>query len=664
MRRVGGAFNVLIGSEFTLTNSRLKNISAAMHGGIAAVNSGCNLTMDGVTMDGASAGTFGGAFWSEGNVILKGNTQLVNSRAATSSGGAIFLSTSGTVLLDGTSVVVSNNTAATCGGAIYAGQTTGITLGSNVLITGNKVTADSTGDAMCLQQSSLAPLVKVTSTGSAAPTINGNVWVADSTYAKALQDSGVFSQVKGTLITRGGATHLAYVGTAPAANRSLQPGEALPSFKFKALDAFGQTANVISLKPVIVRVLAVDRSTGLNVTVKGENTKAILDTDTNAVTFDGLSIPALPGSYAVYAKGLEGTIDMLPGDNVTTWFNFTVASCNPLTEKFVASVGACLPYLTISTGLRLAMGVIAVICFVGTVVAMAMMWNYREFKVVKANSPLFVIIACFGSLIAYFAVIFSGFIVAPWVCFVRIWTENLGFFMVVTAVILKTRRIQLIFTNKTTSTKKFKDSLKDQTLLRYLAFVMVCVVGFCVIWSIQEPPTPVESVLYGTYIDNQKCKGGSLELIMKAARIIAQLLYVYLAYSIRDVPSSFNESRIMSFASYNWLFFGLLLSTLVDFIIDPNVSFVVYCMSILIPHAVSVILLCGLKVFRVVSDPIAANADTLHPSQANTANTMKNATRITGATGLASGIASGTATSDANVSSQRQGESPKAKPVV
>jgi hypothetical protein len=131
------------------------------------------------------------------------------------------------------------------------------------------------------------------------------------------------------------------------------------------------------------------------------------------------------------------------------------------------------------------------ICAAITIGLVVYMYLNRTFRVIQASSPTFLAIVALGSIISY-----GGTFVSIWeptvlYCSLYPWFKYIGFALVFGALLIKTYRIQVIFTSKSKSQKNAP--IKDGSLLVRLFLYVSSWIVLLTIYSAYSPIRPYVS---------------------------------------------------------------------------------------------------------------------------------------------------------------------------
>ncbi|KAJ3204963.1 hypothetical protein HDU67_009196 [Dinochytrium kinnereticum] len=261
--------------------------------------------------------------------------------------------------------------------------------------------------------------------------------------------------------------------------------------------------------------------------------------------------------------------------------------------------------------MRYAFDGIVGLCSLFTIGLFCYMLAYSKMKIFMASSPNFLALILVGANISYIGVyLFSiypmasgsrtfGLLPSDESCVTFGWLKYLGFAVVFGALLVKvapsnpcinkTYRISVIFVNKKNKIRKLNDSVM---LIYFTAIVAVWVV-ILVIWTVipsQRPYLKVESIANvarnGTILNFYQtpvCEFNNYNFVCLGAMVITLGVGVYLTYTVRNTPSSFNESKWIAIGIYNWVVIGIVLNAISNFAVkDPDVIFVMEALVVIL----------------------------------------------------------------------------------
>lgn len=202
--------------------------------------------------------------------------------------------------------------------------------------------------------------------------------------------------------------------------------------------------------------------------------------------------------------------------------------------------------VTLSWALRRALMGLTVVTIIAAFGIMAFVVYFRELKVVKTASPYFLVIILSGCVLQYSEIIVEYPEPQNTMCIMRLWFRHTGFGLGFTSLLLKTWRISVIFRVK--SAQKIK--ITDRHLLQRLAPILVLYIMYLLAWSLAGPSQVIEMKMP----KDLKFTECSIDWWDHAILIFEMLFLfwgIHLCYNVRKAPSSFNESKFISWSIYN-----------------------------------------------------------------------------------------------------------------
>ena len=248
----------------------------------------------------------------------------------------------------------------------------------------------------------------------------------------------------------------------------------------------------------------------------------------------------------------------------------------------------------------------AVIIF-AVFVCMVIIALFRERPVFKASSPVFLLYMCVG-IAMLCSSIFSraneslgGLSSRTAACVSDLYLCNLGYFLIVGALLLKTYRLRAIFLRRSLTGKIafLQDSRLALVLIGILMAETVMLLALeqshrltSVLDSIDNETvywhcsTPSDTDLTGLYLP-----------ITIAFRFVLLALTAACVYSVREIPSQFNEATSLLATVYNLLFLSILLP-IIDAVMDRGRD------TALIAYSISVFAICVLTLLLQLAPKI------------------------------------------------------------
>ncbi|XP_020609730.1 probable G-protein coupled receptor CG31760 [Orbicella faveolata] len=134
-------------------------------------------------------------------------------------------------------------------------------------------------------------------------------------------------------------------------------------------------------------------------------------------------------------------------------------------------------------------------------------------------------------------------------CVLEPWLKHVGFCLIYGSLALKTWRVVLIF--RVRSARKL--AIGDNVLLKRLSAMILLYLSYLTVWMVIQPPS-TESGVTTDKLKYKRCSKGWFEHIILAADFLVLAWGMLLSFKVRKVPQVYNESRFISYATYNAMF--------------------------------------------------------------------------------------------------------------
>ncbi|KAJ3364464.1 hypothetical protein GGF31_009023 [Allomyces arbusculus] len=259
-----------------------------------------------------------------------------------------------------------------------------------------------------------------------------------------------------------------------------------------------------------------------------------------------------------------------------------------------------------SEALPILIAVLCALVFAATLPTFHLLSRYAGTAAVKAQSPRFMQLIALGVLLVAISVALES--VSPTitgVCATRIWLLALGMCTVLGSIIVKTARIYLIFGNR----RRMRLNVKDARLLGgVLAMVAVDAVLLGAWTGAAKPSAVISTVSTTTYTylcsARSDTGGNAITAILAIFHALQLLFACWLSFKIRNVGTTYNESKYIALAAYNILLACIVVVPVAVLPINFRAQFVIKCVCILL--ALSGVL--GLLVWRPILEVMLSRA--------------------------------------------------------
>jgi hypothetical protein len=229
--------------------------------------------------------------------------------------------------------------------------------------------------------------------------------------------------------------------------------------------------------------------------------------------------------------------------------------------------------------------------------------KYRERPTIKYSSNNFTLIFLLGSIICVFSVVFKSGNVFFRPCGLDVWILGYGFALVVGALTLKMWRLVHV-----TSNSKLSRSVQmtDKALMNYLLGMLAGQTGLLILWQVLDQPMYVNNpkTLLGTTISYTETicttQSNSVGLVGTAINAISLLNVVRLAVMGRNIPSKFNDGKLMGIIVYTLTFILTITIGTSAFITDTQAVYTLQSSAILLCVFCCTVIYTGPKIYGAI----------------------------------------------------------------
>ncbi|XP_055880727.1 probable G-protein coupled receptor CG31760 isoform X3 [Biomphalaria glabrata] len=202
------------------------------------------------------------------------------------------------------------------------------------------------------------------------------------------------------------------------------------------------------------------------------------------------------------------------------------------------------------------------ILIVGCIIVSAVIIKYKKELVIKTASPIFLLLTCLGATLMCSSVFVMYGEVTSFTCTLQIWPFNLGFVIMYGALLLKTWRISVIFKSGG-ATKRI--NLPDKALLQRMIPLVIVFTGYLSVWTALDPPYAY-TVKTSSGLKFFTCSMTWWKYALYGGEALLLLVGVYLCFTVRKAPAHFNESKFITWATYNAIILGSFILMLTQFV--------------------------------------------------------------------------------------------------
>jgi len=301
--------------------------------------------------------------------------------------------------------------------------------------------------------------------------------------------------------------------------------------------------------------------------------------------------------------------------------NWEGQNCNER-SKFV--VPSWLQYMFLIIGITS-----AILCCVLIVI----LYFRRNLQHVRSSSPLFLVIMTIGAVFNSGAIILESRSDSVAICILREWCKYIGFSLMVGALIVKTIRISLIFSGK----KIGGSQLADKRLIVYLIGIIIPFIILLIIWTTVDRAVMIN--VEHSEREFEKCDNHSTSIIGDVFLFAILFWAVHAAYTARNAPSAFNETKAIVLSTYVYFIIEVLVIVLQNLgSFDPTVSMTINCLATLVSTWCCLLFILKPKMKNVTSQMTPSQYSSTSQSQSEAYNSTIGSTSLgTTSVGVKSG---------------------------
>jgi len=262
-----------------------------------------------------------------------------------------------------------------------------------------------------------------------------------------------------------------------------------------------------------------------------------------------------------------------------------------------------------------------------------MLYIRRNLQHVRSSSPLFLMIMTIGAVCNSGTIIFESRNDTVTICILREWCKYIGFSLMVGALIVKTIRISLIFSGK----KIGGSQLADKRLIVYLFGILIPFIILLIIWTTVDKA----EMDTDTHAEREfeKCTSHTTSIIGDVFLFAILFWAVHAAYTARNAPSAFNETKAIVLSTYVYFIIEVLVIVLQNLgSFDPTVSMTINCLATLVSTWCCLLFILKPKMKNVSSQMTPSQYSSTSQSQSEAYNsTIGSASMGTTSIGVKSG---------------------------
>lgn len=186
----------------------------------------------------------------------------------------------------------------------------------------------------------------------------------------------------------------------------------------------------------------------------------------------------------------------------------------------------------------------------------AIVFWYADTPIMRLASPVFLTITLAGLSMMYSSII-------PWMgepstasCTIKLWLGFVGFVAALSAIIVKTYRVYVIFSHKRKVKKIIVTNLQ---LVKYVGVLVAPLIILLIVWTAVDLPHPTNTLDFTNVRVDVMCASKSNAWLIACIVYCALMMLVSLALSFRTrhVPDGFNETWYVYLSGYNTIIMGI-----------------------------------------------------------------------------------------------------------
>eukprot|EP01130_Rhizamoeba_saxonica_P019011 TRINITY_DN9732_c0_g1_i1.p1 TRINITY_DN9732_c0_g1~~TRINITY_DN9732_c0_g1_i1.p1 ORF type:complete len:871 (+),score=150.71 TRINITY_DN9732_c0_g1_i1:25-2637(+) len=180
-------------------------------------------------------------------------------------------------------------------------------------------------------------------------------------------------------------------------------------------------------------------------------------------------------------------------------------------------------------------------------------WVRREWKIIKASTPAFLMITIFGVILCNVSALFWMGTPSVLFCNMRLWLFIIGFTIAYGAILIKNYRVYSIWRGILTVRDDDFVPLTEFHLIKYLLFALFPIVVVATIWTISNTLEPFSITDSTGSVNILTCSSAysNIYVLVSSIYFLALLVYgMYLSIYTRKIPSVYKESFIIITSIY------------------------------------------------------------------------------------------------------------------
>jgi len=241
------------------------------------------------------------------------------------------------------------------------------------------------------------------------------------------------------------------------------------------------------------------------------------------------------------------------------------------------------------------------LCILGTLVVAGFIYKVRLEPIIKASSVPFLFLILLGVGLGFsYVLLLHDPSPSDALCISQTWVSNIAFSLSFGALFSKTYRISRIF-----HSKHLADNLlvSNSTTLAMLGGIVLIFIVHLSIWVLIESPTSKRRVVGSGPSARQyvECELGVWQYPTALFKLMFLIWGSYLAFTVRNTPSAFNEAKYIGMCIHNWIVIGFFAFITEESVDSPLAKYIVKSMAIFLTLPVVIVLLFIPKILSAFS---------------------------------------------------------------
>ncbi|CAG5132451.1 unnamed protein product, partial [Candidula unifasciata] len=281
-----------------------------------------------------------------------------------------------------------------------------------------------------------------------------------------------------------------------------------------------------------------------------------------------------------YFPNASAILKAFRGRDIEEYFEHTNTSssasqfqCLPCSRGCETCISATPCLYDVSTAVQALTIIIIAVMILGCSLISIVTSRNKKQLVIKTASPIFLHLMCLGAVLMCSSVLVMFGEATSLTCTLQIWPFHVGFTVMYGALLIKTWRISEIF--RSGGARK-RVNLPDKALLQRMLPLVVCVIIYLAIWTGIDPPVVVTEKT-SSNLKFFTCSMSWWTYVMYSLEALLLLAGVYLCFTVRKAPAHFNESKFITWATYNAIILGsfvIMLTRLVGLSAGPDIVYI------------------------------------------------------------------------------------------